>query len=156
MHVLRVYVPESPYSTSQLQARLGHTSEASLVPVVACVTATGQKLSWLPSQDIFGLLLWVFRMLESASAPSFQRYVSILDTVSQVRSEAMSRLRQSGLLIGRQKGQVIRRLRLLQARRRAVVCLRWTLTAMTTRATCSACCWTWPSASCVSAGPGPL
>ncbi len=37
------------------------------------------------SQEIFGLLLWVFRKLENASAPSFQRYVSILDTVSQVR-----------------------------------------------------------------------
>ena len=32
------------------------------------------------------MLLWVFRKLENASAPSFQRYVSILDTVSQVRS----------------------------------------------------------------------
>ena len=37
------------------------------------------------SQEIFGLLLWVFRKLENASAPSFQRYVSVLDTVSQVR-----------------------------------------------------------------------
>ncbi|KAK9820961.1 hypothetical protein WJX81_007677 [Elliptochloris bilobata] len=54
VHVLRVYVPESPYTTAQLQ-------------------------------DIFGLLLWVFRKLENASAPSFQRYVSILDTVSQTR-----------------------------------------------------------------------
>ena len=52
--------------------------------------ADAPEALWLPSQDIFGLLLWVFRKLENASAPSFQRYVSILDTVSQVRSARRS------------------------------------------------------------------
>lgn len=76
-HILRIYAPESPYTTTQLQV-MSATETHTALHVASCSDPSMRSL-----QDIFGLFMWVFRKLENPSSPAFQLTLSVLDIITQ-------------------------------------------------------------------------
>ena len=64
-HVLRIYAPNTPYTTKVLQVAEPHDA-LLLTNSPARVLPTYLHNAYLYLQDVFALFLWVFRRLEDA------------------------------------------------------------------------------------------
>ncbi len=110
-HLLRIYVPDSPFDDETLEARDAEPPRA-LEPAAIVRLERAWRLavagrpagsppalgsparspsptpSPLPPQEVFRLQLWCFKRLQQAQAPTFNLCTSILEVTAQVRAAA--------------------------------------------------------------------